>query len=129
MGLPLRLLLIFFSVGSAIVIMISIRRSRIQISYSIFWIIFSVFIALMAIFPQPVIWASRMLGFQSPSNLVYLAMIFLLMVKLFTTTIKQSKLDAKLAQLAEFVALQENRERGAGQTSGGSSRDKQAPGD
>lgn len=112
MGLLLRLVLIFFSVGTAAVIMVSVRRSHMQIEYSIFWFIFSALIIFMALFPQPVIWASRLLGFQSPSNFVYLIMIFMLLVKSFTTTMRLSKLDTRLTQLAEYVALRESRADG-----------------
>ena len=67
---------------------------------------------MLAIFPGIAYWASRLLGFQSPINFVYIVVIFLLLVKQFLLSIRISQLDSRLRILTEQVALnQEKQER------------------
>lgn len=52
-------------------------------------------------------WVSRLLEFESPINLVYLLIIFVLLVHQFSMTVRISQMDFKLRTLAQKVALNE----------------------
>ena len=80
-----------------------------QIEDTIFWLGFSALLLLLSLFPQAAFWLSRALGFQSPINLVYLLIIFVLLVKQFFMTIRISQMDSKLRSLAQKVALNEEK--------------------
>lgn len=59
----------------------------------------------MGIFPNIVSKISAILGFQSPVNMVFLIIIFILIVKLFFNTIQMSALENKVDSLAQQIAI------------------------
>lgn len=112
---PLRVLLIIGSLLTLAFMMQRIRHSKVQIRDSIFWIIFSFILFLLSVFPQVTVVASQLLGFQAPINFVYLFIIFLLLIKLFSSSLQISKLDARLQQLAQRAALYEKQQEQQGE--------------
>ena len=108
----LRVCLIVGSLITAVYVLRRVRLAKVQIEDTIFWLLFSGVLLVLAIFPGIAYWASRLLGFQSPINFVYIVVIFLLLVKQFQLTIRISQLDSRLRILTEQVALnQEKQER------------------
>ena len=108
----LRVCLIVGSLITAVYVLRRVRHAKIQIEDTIFWLLFSWVLLVLAIFPGIAYWASRLLGFQSPINFVYIVVIFLLLVKQFLLSIRISQLDSRLRILTEQVALnQEKQER------------------
>ena len=108
----LRVCLIVGSLITAVYVLRRVRHAKIQIEDTIFWLLFSGVLLVLAVFPCIAYWASRLLGFQSPINFVYIVVIFLLLVKQFLLSIRISQLDSRLRILTEQVALnQEKQER------------------
>jgi len=105
MALSQRIFLIIGSLATLLYFINSIRKSKLKINHSIFWVIFGMVLLLLACVPQGFFWISRLVGFQSPSNLIYLIVIFLLTVKLFTTTMRLSKLSEQVAALSQEIAI------------------------
>lgn len=101
----------------------SVRKKRIQIADSIFWVLFSFLIMIIAIFPQIAISLSELIGIASPSNFVFLCIIALLMLKVFTLTATVSKLQHRVNELAQEEALLAYPDHG----SGSDSDDRQIP--
>ena len=102
----LRALLFLGSMAVFLVISYCIRKRRIQLKDGVFWIIFSFLLILISIFPVLAVWASRLIGIQSPANCVFLIMIFLLGCHQFFLTIRISQLEMKNRQLVQRVAIQ-----------------------
>lgn len=102
---PLRILLFLGSVAVFLVISYCIRKRRIQLKDGVFWIIFSFLLILISIFPVLAVWASSILGIQSPSNCVFLILIFLLGCHQFFLTIRISRLEIKYNQLVQNIAI------------------------
>lgn len=108
MSLALRILLIVISVLSMIIMMRKIRHSKFQIEYAIFWILFSVLLIVMAVIPDLAIYLSHAIGIQSPVNMIFLLIIFILMAKLFYLNIHVSQLEYKVKELIQKLALNEH---------------------
>ena len=106
----LRVLLFLGSVTVFTIISLCIRRRRIQLKDGIFWIIFSFFLILFSAFPVLPVWLSGFLGIQSPSNCVFLILIFLLGCHQFFLTIRISRLEMKSQQLIRTVAIHQRLE-------------------
>ena len=106
----LRVMLFLGSVTVFTIISLCIRRRRIQLKDGIFWIIFSFFLILFSVFPVLSVWLSRFLGIQSPSNCVFLILIFLLGCHQFFLTIRISRLEMKTFQLIRTVAIHQRLE-------------------
>lgn len=89
-----------------------IRKSQMQIEDSLFWIILSFGLAGISIFPRAAEYMAEMLGILSPANFVFLAVIFLLLMKVFTLTLKYSQLEEKLKRLVQRLTIEEGKRRG-----------------
>ena len=105
MSIGLRILLIVVSILNMIQIMRKIRQSKFQIEYSIFWIILSLCLILMAVFPGAMIWLADKTGIISPVNMIFLVVIFVLLMKLFYLNLHVSQLEYKVKELIQKIAL------------------------
>ena len=102
---PLRILLFLGSVVVFTIISLCIRKRRIQLKDGIFWVAFRFLLILVSVFPVLAVWASSILGIQSPSNCVFLILIFLLGCHQFFLTIRISRLEIKNNQLVQNIAI------------------------
>lgn len=109
MSIYLRIILVVISMLSMLNILKRVRKSKLQIEYSIFWIVFSILLILVAVFPQPMFVLAQIFGIQSPANMVFLFVIFILLIKLFNMTIEVSQLQYKQQELVQKIALDENK--------------------
>ncbi len=103
----MRFILVAGSILTIAFMMLRIRASKVQIKDSIFWIVFSLMMLLISLFPQLTEWASVRLGFLAPINFVYLLIIFVLLIKQFSSSVRISQLDTRQQQLAQRLALSE----------------------
>ena len=108
MSYYLRTVLLAASILSMIYVLRKIRKAQIQLQDSLFWIFLSVVLVVMGAFPQVVYALTRLIGFQAPVNLIFLMMIFILLIKVFLSSIKISQLENKLDTLVQELAVAEN---------------------
>ncbi|MDR1183173.1 MAG: DUF2304 domain-containing protein [Coriobacteriales bacterium] len=109
MPLVLRVILFAGALLTFIYFIYQIRKKRLQIDYSLFWILFSIVLLVVALFPGIITYTSGFLGIESPANLVFLAVNFLLILRLFSVTLKLSRSNEQITQLVQRLALLENR--------------------
>lgn len=107
MSTTLRLLLIFASLFANIIVIKRIRKSKLQIDDAVFWLIFSLIILIVAIFPSIIYILADLSGIQSPANLLYLFIIAILLMKTFFMSIKISLLEDKIKKLTQKISLDE----------------------
>jgi len=100
-----RIFLITGALSTLVYFIRKIRRSKIKINHSIFWMVFGLILLSLAAIPESFFWISYLLGFQSPANLLYVLVIFLMVIKLFTTTMRLSKLSEQVEALAQELAI------------------------
>ena len=112
-----RVVLIVVSILTTFMIMRKIRQSKLQIEDSIFWLGFSSILIVFSIFPGLPDLLAELAGTYTTANFIYLAGIFLLIVKMFHMSIKQSQLETKIKDLAQKIALDENERGKEAQTS------------
>lgn len=105
MSVLIRLLLIISAVLMLIFMLKKIRQAKLKIEYVIFWVVFSVILVIMGIFPGVLYAISDFIGFQSPINMVYLVIIFVLIVKMFFMTLQISQLEYKTEALTQQIAI------------------------
>lgn len=111
MSFALRLMLFVGSLFFTYYILLRIRKSRMQIEDSIFWILFSAVLIIVSVFPKLPQMAAQILGIQSPVNFVYLFIMFILLINQFAMTIKISHLETRQKQLIQQMALDNNKHR------------------
>lgn len=105
MSAILRVFIIIGAFCLLIYMLKKIRQSKLKIEYTIFWILFSLVLVLMGIFPKVFYFISRIIGFQAPINMIFLVIIFVLIVKLFLTSMQISKLENKVDSLTQQIAI------------------------
>lgn len=110
MSVPIRVILVLVSACTWFAVLKKIRSAKVQIEYAIFWILFSIALLAIAIFPAPVLWMSDLLGFQSPINMIFLIMIFVLILRLFHLNLQISQMEYRLRELVQELSLEKQRE-------------------
>ena len=100
-------LLIFGAILMTYYILKRIRQSKLQIEYSIFWIVFSAILLVFSIFPFLVALLTRMIGMELPVNFIFLFFILILILKAFFQTIETSALENKVRNLTQRLAIEE----------------------
>lgn len=116
MSLALRILLMIFSVGFVYFVLKRIHKDQLRIQDSIFWILLSVLVLILAFFPQIAIGMAQQLGIISPVNFVFLVLIFCAFIKIFSMAAKISNLEDKINKLSYEEAkrrMQEQEVEGA----------------
>ena len=107
MSVTLRVLLIMASAATVIWILYKIRRLKVKMEDTIFWIFFAGVLLLMGVFPEIVYWITTTMRMISPANVVYLFIIAILLVKSFMMTIEISKLEDKVKDLVQQIGINE----------------------
>lgn len=105
MSVILRVLLMAGALFLVWWILHKIRKMKVQMEDAIFWIIFSVLVLALAIFPQISYKLSYIIGIESPANLIFLIVVFLLIDKVFALSVKVSLLEEKISVLSAEIAL------------------------
>lgn len=107
MSVYLRGMLFAASVFTCIYIARKIRRSQVQVMDMLFWVVASAVLVLMGAFPSAAIGLAELLQFDSPANLVFLVIIFLLLSRCFLMSVRLSQVENAVRTLAEEVAVRE----------------------
>ena len=100
----LRVVLILGSLLALWIVVKRVRKSKIRVADSVYWVLCAVLMLLFAIFPQIAFFFSGLLGFLSPSNFVFCMIIALMLIKLFNLSCDVSRLTDKAEQLAQELA-------------------------
>ncbi|MCD8121943.1 MAG: DUF2304 domain-containing protein [Clostridiales bacterium] len=121
MTTTLRVALVLVSFGTFYLMMHKIRRSKLQIESSIFWIVLAMVLVIYSIFPGVADFCAHLLGIYATTNFLFLFAIFVLIVKVFYMTIHISQLETRVKELVQEMALEEKRreEADAGQETEG----------
>ena len=114
MSLTLRIALIIVCVVACLYVLRRIRRAQMEIEDAIYWILVSFALVIISIFPQIPDFLSRSLGIRSPSNFVFLSVIFVVIVKLFSLSLEVSFLKQKLKSTIQNVAIRQKELEDAG---------------
>ncbi|MBR6502486.1 MAG: DUF2304 domain-containing protein [Clostridia bacterium] len=93
------------SIITAIFVFIKIKKSQFKIGDTLYWLLFCLFLLVMSIFPKAIYWVSNKIGFESPSNFIFVIIIFLLLVKIFLLDARVSKNEDKLMKISQRYAI------------------------
>lgn len=114
MTLIFRAMLFLASLFSIVFFIKRIRKSKIQIDDSLFWVLVAFAGIVLSFFPKILIRASEIIGVQSPANLLYLALLFVLIIRDFRLTVKLSQIEMKLNKLGQDYAIEKMNEKSNG---------------
>ncbi len=109
MTITFRVILIVVSFVIMLYIIRRIRKAKMQIEDSIFWILVSFLFIMISVVPQLADLGARILGIKSTSNFVFLLTIFILLMKNFSMSIKISQLENKIVKITQNIALKNSK--------------------
>ena len=101
----MRWFLIVGSIAVFLFMMHFIRKSRVRIEDTMFWIVMCLGLVVISIFPQIPYWFARILQVESPANFVFLVMIAILLINQFYMTLKISRMHIKITELVQRLAI------------------------
>lgn len=99
---------VFFLILALLVIVmviLQVRNQKMKEKYAALWIIVSVLIVILAIFPSLLLWLADATGVIVPVNLLFLLSIMMLIGVSLHLTLEVSKLSEETRALAEEIAI------------------------
>ena len=100
------LLFIYF-----LVVIVLLKKKKLSLKYTLLWLLVGIFLLLMVIFPQILIWISQVLGIASAMNALFVCTIGFAFVLLLALTSIASRQSEKIKNLTQDNALLEKRIR------------------
>ncbi len=115
MDLQLNIFFIIISIMTIIYIIRKIRKHKLNIDDSVVWIIWSIILLVLSVFPKISFFFAEKFGFQSTSNFILCLFVFVSYILLFFQNIKISELKEKNKEIIQktsiYVYNQKNEER------------------
>jgi hypothetical protein len=104
-----------FGIAAAVLALIAIielmRRRTLRERHAVWWLVGGILALVIAVFPQVLTWAAGVFGIAVPTNLVFFVAIALLFLVSLQYGAELTKVEAKLRELAEQSAFQDDRIR------------------
>lgn len=119
MSVLLRAEMIIAALVVMAVIVRNVNKKKLRLQYSFFWLVIVAGMLLVAIFPGIVDWLCGVMQIQTPSNLIYLfGILILLLISFYQTTLISKQAD-QIARLTQIVSIERHkREKGEEENDG-----------
>ena len=105
MSPSLRIILLISAIIVALFLLRSVKRSKMRIEDTLFWVILAVVVLVLGIFPQIVTFFAGLFGIASEQNFVFLFFLFVLFANGYFTSRSNSEQETKLKELTQQIAL------------------------
>lgn len=109
MQVSLRIALIVITLIYLLFILRAIKRKKLQISLSIFWILTGVVLMISIAIPNFIERISRWLGFELTTNMIFCVTIFIAFYLIFNLMILISDLKRKNVKLIQEISILKRR--------------------
>ena len=110
MSVKIQIIIAVLIISALIVIIDMIRKKRFELSYALSWLLVEIGVLILDVFPQLIKTISEKIGIVSPVNMLFFFGFCFSLVIIFVLTIAVSKLSIKIKQLAQQIAIYENKE-------------------
>lgn len=111
MNITLKIILVAVSVITTVSIIETIRKSQLDITYSVIWILFSLFLLFMAIFSKAIAWFATYIGYENVTHFVFTITFFFLLIVCFNQQVRISDMENKIRKLNHHIAIEEYDEK------------------
>ena len=82
-----------------------IRKRKLELKYSLVWLIVLIFLLVFACMPEKLQEIASALGIYSPVNMIFFLGFVFSLVIIFVLTVTVSRLSARIRRLAQIVAM------------------------
>ena len=87
----------------------NVKKGKLRTDYALAWILCSITLIILSIFPQIAFFIARLIGVISTANMVFAAIIFMLIILVYILFNKVSMLEEKQKNLIQYVAILEKK--------------------
>ena len=105
MSINLIICSIIFSIFIIISILVLLRKKRVNIKYSLIWIILFSILLIATLIPGFLEWVTHLLGFKTASNMVISLILAVLVIITITLTMIVSTQDKKIRLLIQELSI------------------------
>lgn len=105
MSLTLQITLILMSILLFLILIRNVKKGKLRSDYAIGWIICSILLIIVSIFPQIAYFGAKILGVISTVNIVFAFMILMLIILVYVLFSKVSMLEEKQKNLIQELAI------------------------
>ena len=109
MQISLKVVLIIITLIYVFLILKSIRKKKLQISFSVFWLITGGVLIIALLIPNLVESIATLLGFEVPANMIFCITIFVAFYLIFNLTVALSKENRKSTLLIQEISMLKSR--------------------
>lgn len=102
----LRIEMIAIALLMVTIIVRSVNRKKLRIQYSFPWLMIAAALLLVAFFPGVAVWLCGITGIETPSNLIYLFGILILLLISFYQTALLSKQADRITRLTQVLSIE-----------------------
>ena len=88
------------------IIVRSVNRNKLRIQYSFAWLVIAAALLAVTFFPGIVVWLCGITGIETPSNLIYLFGILILLLISFYQTALLSKQADRITRLTQVLSIE-----------------------
>ena len=107
-----QIILIILFVAILIWLLREVKYRRLELRYTLSWLLLDVTLLLLAIFPRILTIVSRALGIYNPMNMLFFFGFVFSLIVIYTLTAAVSKMSGEIKRLAQKVALLSEKKRG-----------------
>jgi len=102
---------ILFSVFIIISILILLRKKKVNIKYSLIWIILFTILLIATVIPGFLVWSTHLLGFKTASNMVFSLILSVLIIIAIALTVIVSQQEKKIRLLIQEISILKKKRR------------------
>lgn len=96
--------LLIASILMLLFVILKVKKNKMNIHYSVIWIIWGISLIILSIFPSIINFVSNILSIATPTNALFLIMIFFLYCLTFYIYLKISKHNEEIISLNYEIA-------------------------
>jgi hypothetical protein len=104
----LQLVMSLISFGGLAFLLNQIVKYRLELKYTLLWLFLSVITILLAVFPRISFELARLLGIETPVNVIFLLGILLSLMIVFSLTVALSQHMVRIRQLSQELGICKN---------------------
>lgn len=105
MSVMLRIVFIILILIYMIFLIKSIKSKKMQISFSVFWILSPIVLIIAIAFPNLISYISRVMGFETTANMIFVVTIFVSYCLIFDLTLKLSQEHKKNVAIVQELSI------------------------
>lgn len=103
--LQLQIILIIFGLGLFVFLINNIRKYKLELKYTLLWILLNVITLILALFPKVLFFIANNIFIETPVNALYLISFILVFLIIYNLTVNISKLSNQNKKLTQEIGL------------------------